>query len=68
MKGLAVMDLEYLERWSERGKAVYAREVTRLLKSFGTSFNEPPHYLQVSIRRISLTDQATQKEGGGRAP
>lgn len=49
-------DLERLERRADRGEAVYAREVTRLLESYGTSFDELPHYLQDAVDRIDLAD------------
>ena len=51
-----ITDLECLERRADRGEAVYAREVTRLLESYGTSFDELPHYLQAAIDRIDLAD------------
>ncbi|WP_281694577.1 hypothetical protein [Collinsella tanakaei] len=51
-----ITDLERLERRADRGEAVYAREVTRLLESYGTSFDELPHYLQDAVDRIDLAD------------
>ncbi len=51
-----ITDLECLEHRADRGETVYAREVTRLLESFGTSFDELPHYLQAVVDRISLAD------------
>lgn len=51
-----ITDLEHLERRAERGEAVYTREVTRLLESYGTSFDELPHYLQAAVNRIDLAD------------
>lgn len=51
-----IADLECLERRVDRGEAVYVREVTRLLESYGTSFDELPHYLQGAVDRINLAD------------
>lgn len=51
-----ITDLECLERRADRREAVYAREVTRLLESYGTSFDELPHYLQAAVDRINLAD------------
>lgn len=51
-----IADLERLERRADRGEVVYAREVTRLLESYGTSFDELPHYLQAAVDRIDLAD------------
>ena len=51
-----ITDLECLERRANRGEAVHAREVTRLLESYGTSFDALPHYLQAVIDRIDLAD------------
>lgn len=51
-----ITDLECLERRADRGETVYAREVTRLLESYGTSFDELPHYLQAAVDRIDLAD------------
>ena len=51
-----VTDLECLERRADRGEAVYAHEVTRLLESYGTSFDELPYYLQAAVDRINLAD------------
>ena len=51
-----ITDLECLEHRADRGEAVYAREVTRLLESYGTSFDELPHYLQTTIDCIDLAD------------
>ena len=46
-----ITDLECLERRADRGETVYAREVTRLLESYGTSFD-----LQAAVDRIDLAD------------
>lgn len=51
-----ITDLECLKRRADRGEAVYAREATRLLESYGTSFDELPHYLQAAVDRIDLAD------------
>ena len=51
-----ITDLECLKRRADRGDAVYAREITRLLESYGTSFDELPHYLQAAVDRIDLAD------------
>ncbi len=51
-----ITDPECLERRADRGEAVFAREVTRLLESYGTSFDELPHYLQAAVDRIDLAD------------
>ncbi len=51
-----ITDLECLERRANRREAVYAREVTRLLESYGTSFDELPYYLQAAVDRINLAD------------
>ena len=51
-----ITDLECLERRADRGEAVYACEVTRLLESYGTSFDELSHYLQAAVDRIDLAD------------
>lgn len=51
-----ITDLECLERRANRGEVVYAREVTRLLESYGTSFDELPYYLQAAVDRINLAD------------
>lgn len=51
-----ITDLEYLERRADRGEAVYAHEITRLLESYGTSFDELPHYLQTAVDRVDMAD------------
>ena len=51
-----ITDLKCLERWADRGEAVYACEITQLLESYGTSFDELPHYLQAAVDRIDLAD------------
>lgn len=51
-----ITDLKCLERRVDRGEAVYAREVMRLLESYSTSFDELPHYLQAAVDRIDLAD------------
>lgn len=51
-----ITDLECLKRRASRGEAVYARDVTRLLENYGTSFDELPYYLQAAIDRIGLAD------------
>lgn len=51
-----ITDLERLERRANRGEVVHAREVARLLESYGTSFDELPHYLQAAVDRIDLAD------------
>lgn len=56
-----ITDLECLERRADRGEAVYAREVTRLLESYGTSFDELPHY-PASRRRPHQPGGLTIKE------
>lgn len=49
-------DLELLERKASRDGVVHVDDVTALLASYDTSFEALPHYLQVAIDRIDLTD------------
>lgn len=60
-KASLITNLECLERRADRGEAVYAREITRLFESYGTSFDELPRYLQAVIDRINLADQHHRK-------
>lgn len=49
-------EVQVMRKRSERGEQVWAREVTAMLKRYGTSFDDLPPHLRAAIDEIDLAD------------